>query len=91
MGTEIVLAIIGAVVSGIAGVWKAIQWFIERRDEQQKKVFEQRDKDKAQIKADITELKKDVRNISAIVLKCDNPDCQAKKMLAEYWEKKETA
>jgi len=80
------LAIIGAVVSGIGYLTKYI---LNKRDEAQKRVFEQRDKDKAQIKADIAELKKDVRNISAIVLKCDNPDCQAKKMLAEYWEKKE--
>ena len=86
MSTEIILAIIGAVVSGIGYLTKYI---LNKRDEAQKRVFEQRDKDKAQIKADITELKKDVRNISAIVLKCDNPDCQAKKMLAEYWEKKE--
>lgn len=88
MNTEVILAIIGAVVSGIGYLTKYI---LGKRDEAQKRVFEQRDKDKAQIKADITELKKDVRNISAIVLKCDNPDCQAKKMLAEYWEKKETA
>jgi len=86
MSTEIMLAIIGAVVSGIGYLTKYI---LNKRDEAQKRVFEQRDKDKAQIKADIAELKKDVRNISAIVLKCDNPDCQAKKMLAEYWEKKE--
>lgn len=86
MSTEIILAIIGAVVSGIGYLTKYI---LNKRDEAQKRVFEQRDKDKAQIKADITELKKDVRNISAIVLKCDNPDCQAKKMLAEYWEKKD--
>lgn len=86
MSTEIILAIITAVVSGIGYLTKHI---LNKRDEAQKRVFEQRDKDKAQIKADITELKKDVRNISAIVLKCDNPDCQAKKMLAEYWEKKE--
>lgn len=86
MSTEIILAIITAVVSGIGYLTKYI---LNKRDEAQKRVFEQRDKDKAQIKADITELKKDVRNISAIVLKCDNPDCQAKKMLAEYWEKKD--
>jgi len=86
MSTEIMLAIIGAVVSGIGYLTKYI---LNKRDEAQKRVFEQRDKDKAQIKADIAELKKDVRNISAIVLKCDNPDCRAKKMLAEYWEKKE--
>lgn len=86
MSTEIILAIVTAVVSGIGYLTKYI---LNKRDEAQKRVFEQRDKDKAQIKADITELKKDVRNISAIVLKCDNPDCQAKKMLAEYWEKKE--
>lgn len=86
MSTEVILAIIAAVVSGIGYLTKYI---LRKRDEAQKRVFEQRDKDKAQIKADITELKKDVRNISAIVLKCDNPDCQAKKMLAEYWEKKE--
>lgn len=86
MSTEIILAIVTAVVSGIGYLTKYI---LGKRDEAQKRVFEQRDKDKAQIKADITELKKDVRNISAIVLKCDNPDCQAKKMLAEYWEKKE--
>lgn len=86
MCTEIILAIVTAVVSGIGYLTKYI---LNKRDEAQKRVFEQRDKDKAQIKADITELKKDVRNISAIVLKCDNPDCQAKKMLAEYWEKKD--
>lgn len=86
MSTEIILAIITAIVSGIGYLTKYI---LNKRDEAQKRVFEQRDKDKAQIKADITELKKDVRNISAIVLKCDNPDCQAKKMLAEYWEHKE--
>lgn len=86
MSTEVILTIIGAVVSGIGYLTKHI---LNKRNEAQKRVFEQRDKDKAQIKADITELKKDVRNISAIVLKCDNPDCQAKKMLAEYWEKKE--
>lgn len=86
MSTEIILAIITAVASGIGYLTKHI---LNKRDEAQKRVFEQRDKDKAQIKADITELKKDVRNISAIVLKCDNPDCQAKKMLAEYWEKKD--
>lgn len=86
MSTEIILAIVTAVVSGIGYLTKYI---LRKRDEAQKRVFEQRDKDKAQIKADITELKKDVRNISAIVLKCDNPNCQAKKMLAEYWEKKD--
>lgn len=86
MSTEIILAIVTAVVSGIGYLTKYI---LNKRDEAQKRVFEQRDKDKAQIKADITELKKDVRNISAFVLKCDNPDCQAKKMLAEYWEKKD--
>lgn len=86
MSTEIILAIVTAVVSGIGYLTKYI---LKKRDEAQKRVFEQRDKDKAQIKADITELKKDVKNISAIVLKCDNPDCQAKKMLAEYWEKKD--
>lgn len=86
MSTEIILAIITAVASGIGYLTKYI---LNKRDEAQKRVFEQRDKDKAQIKADITELKKDVKNISAIVLKCDNPDCQAKKMLAEYWEKKD--
>lgn len=93
--TEVVLAIIAALSAGIGYLGK---WFLNKRDEAQKRVFEQRDKDKAEIrenietlKGEVADVKKDVRDISAIILECDNPSCTAKKKLAEHWRNKEVA
>ena len=91
MSTEVILALIGTASAGIAGLWKAIQWFINKRDEAQKKVFERRDKEREEIKKDISDLKKDVRAISGIILDCDTPKCETKKKLAEYWRNKDVA
>lgn len=84
------------VPSVIAGIGFLVKYILNKRDEAQKKVFEERDKDKAEMKEDITNLKKDVKelkrhnhNITAMVLKCKHPDCETKEMLAQYWEKEE--
>lgn len=91
--TEVVLAIITAVSGGVAYLAKYI---LNKRDEAQKRLFEQRDKDKAEIKGNITNLQNDMKtvkkhlhNVSAMVMKCDNPDCPTKKKLAEYFEKED--
>lgn len=89
----IVTTIVAAVISGIAYI---VKYILNKRDEAQKRVFEQRDKDKEEIKGNIATLQKDVKtlkrhvhNVSAMVLKCDNPDCPTKQKLAEYWDKEE--
>lgn len=89
----IVTTIVTAIIGGIGYLTKYI---LNKRDEAQKRVFEERDKDKEEIKGDIDNLKSDVKslkrhvhNVSAIILKCDNPDCPTKAKLAEYWEKEE--
>lgn len=91
--TEVVLAIITAVSGGVAYLAKYI---LNKRDEAQKRVLEQRDKDKAEIKENITNLqndmknvKKHLRNVSAMVMKCEHEDCPTKKILADYWEKED--
>lgn len=85
--TYIVTPILSAMIGGVAWYTKH---FIEKRDEAQNKVFEQRDKDKAEMKKDISDLKKDVNNMIGIVLSCDKPDCPSKKLLGEYIANKKT-
>lgn len=91
MSTETIGIILGSATALLGGIWKAVQWFINKRDEAQKKVFERRDKEREEIKKDISDLKKDVRAISGIILDCDTPKCETKKKLAEYWRNKDVA
>lgn len=91
--TTTISAIATAVISGLAYLAKYI---LDNRDKKQKEVFEARDKDKAEMKEDIRNLKSDVKDlntqvhkVTAIVLSCDNPDCPTKKKLAEYWKEKD--
>lgn len=84
------------VTAAIGGIGFLVKYVLNKRDENQKRVFEERDKDKAEIKENIATLQKDVKNlkrhvhnVSAMVLKCDNPNCPTKEKLAEYWEKEE--
>lgn len=86
--TEVILAIVSAVVGGIAWITKYI---LNKRDENQKRVFEERDKDKAQIKEEIQELKTEVKQTSrelkqmeALIVGCEHEDCPNRARLKEY-------
>lgn len=91
--TEVIMAVVSAVIGGVA--WLVKRYF-EKKDEEQKRIFAERDADKAAIKENIKELQNDVsnvkkhlRNVSAMVLKCENPECPTKKALADYWERQQ--
>ena len=98
MSTEVILAIIGTASAFVAGVWKAIQWFIERRDEQQKKVFEARDKEREKIQARLDESDRKYEEVNrkcdriiSIILNCKSKTCTAKDELAGYLRHKDVA
>ena len=91
--TEILMTVVTAVIGGVA--WLVKRYF-NKKDEQQKRIFDERDKDKQEIKENIKNLQSDVKTmkrhltvVSAMVLKCDNPDCPTKKELAAYLEKED--
>lgn len=88
MSTEVIILIITSVCGGIGWL---VKYILNKRDENQKRIFEKRDKEREEIKKDISDLKKDVRNISGIILDCDKEGCVTKKKLAEYWRNKDVA
>ena len=102
MSTEVILAIIGAVVSGIAGLWKAIQWGIEKLDARYQKLLEERNAEREKIIAKQEQLESKMeaqsresieerRRIIGIVLECKKEGCETTKKLAEYLQKRKTA
>ena len=102
MSTEIILAIIGAVVSGIAGLWKAIQWGIEKLDARYQKQLEERNAEREKIIAKQEQLESKMeaqsresieerRRIIGIVLECKKEGCETTKKLAEYLQERKTA
>ena len=91
--TEVILAVLSAIAGGVAWL---VKHYIAKKDEEQKRIFEERDRDKQEIKqnikdlqSDVKEVKKHLRNVSAMVLKCENPECPTKKALADYWERQD--
>lgn len=91
--STIAITIVTAIIGGIGYL---VKYILNKRDENQKRIFEERDKDKAEIKENITNLqsdmkkvKKHLKDVSAMVLKCEHPDCPTKKILADYWEREE--
>ena len=87
IGTTIVAAVIG-------GVRYLVKYILNKRDEAQKKVFEERDKERAEIKERINKVEKkadktekQLHNVIGMIIKCDDPDCPTKKVLANYWNK----
>lgn len=102
MSTEVILAIIGAVVSGIAGLWKAIQWGIEKLDARYQKQLEERNAEREKIIAKQEQLESKMeaqsresieerRRIIGIVLECKKEGCETTKKLAEYLQERKTA
>lgn len=102
MSTEIILAIIGAVVSGIAGLWKAIQWGIEKLDARYQKQLEERNAEREKIIAKQEKMEQDLetqrresveekQRIIGIILECGTEGCETKKRLAEYLQERKTA
>lgn len=97
--TEIMMTIVTAIIGGIAYVGKR---YFDKKDEEQKKrelaqaeaqrlIMEARDRDKQEMKNDISDLKEEIKllnrhlnKVVSIILKCKNPDCKAKPELAEY-------
>ena len=88
---EIMAIIVPSVLAGIGFLGKYV---LNKRDEAQKRVFEQRDKDKEDIKNRIVKLEKkatrfenQLHNVMGMIIKCEDPECPTKKILANYWEK----
>lgn len=102
MSTEVILALIGTASAGIAGLWKAIQWAIEKLDERYQKQLEERNAERDKITEKLEKLEKDVaqerevsqkekQRIISIILDCETKSCETKKKLAEYLKEKDVA
>ena len=89
--TEVMLAVVGIFATIISGIGWLIKHFIQKRDERQQKVFEERNKERTKIEDRVTKLErktelqdKHIRNITVISMKCDKPDCPTKNAVAAY-------
>lgn len=89
--TEVMLAVMGIFATIISGIGWLIKHFIQKRDERQQKVFEERNKERTKIEDRVTKLErktelqdKHIRNITVIAMRCTNPDCKTKDAVAEY-------
>lgn len=102
MSTEVILTIIATMSAGIAGLWKAIQWGIEKLDARYQKQLEERNAEREKIIAKQEKLESDMesqrresieerRRIIGIVLECKKEGCDTVKRLAEYLQERKTA
>lgn len=102
MSTEIILTAIATVSAGIAGLWKAIQWGIEKLDARYQKQLEERNAEREKIiaKQEKMEAKQEKmeaehieekQRIIGIILECGTEGCETKKRLAEYLQERKTA
>lgn len=85
------LAVVGIFATIISGIGWLIKHFIQKRDERQQKVLEERNKERTKIEDRVTKLErktelqdKHIRNITVISMKCDKPDCPTKNAVAAY-------
>ena len=89
--TEVVLAIVGIFATIVSGIGWLVKHFIQKRDERQKTIFEERNKERTKIEDRVTKLEKKteiqdkhIRNITVLAMKCTHPDCKTKDAVAEY-------
>lgn len=88
LSTEVVLALIASVGGGIAWI---VKYILNKRDENQKRVFAERDRDKQAIKDDIASLKNEVKetrnelkDFQAMIVGCEHPDCPNRMKMRDY-------
>ena len=83
--------IIGPLVTAaIAGIGFLVKYALGKRDERHREEIEERDRRRDEIEKSINELKKDNLKLQAALLGCDNPDCPAKKVMADYYKNKQS-
>lgn len=85
MSTELITSVIVPIITAvIGGIGWLVKRYFDKKEEEQKRIFEQRDKDKAEMKDDIKQVRADVDFLLGAVIGCDRPDCPTKKVVAEY-------
>lgn len=85
MSTELITSVIVPIVTAvIGGIGWLVKRYFDKKEEEQKRIFEQRDKDKAEMKNDIKQLRQDVDYVIGAVVGCDHADCPTKKAVADY-------
>lgn len=91
--TEVVLALIGSLGGGVAFI---VKYILRKRDENQKRIFEERDKDKQEIRNTINKLEvkvdstsRELKNMQALIIGCEHEDCPNRLRLRDYLLRKE--
>lgn len=97
MQTETITYIVAPIVSALIGgaAW-LVKYILNKRDENQKRIFEERDRDKQHIKDTIEKLEvkventsKELKNMQALIIGCEHEDCPNRARLRDYLLKKE--
>lgn len=87
--TNLYAYIIGPLVTAIiAGIGFLVKHILNKRDERHREEIEERDRRRDEIEKSINELKKDNLKLQAELLGCENPDCPAKRVMADYYRTK---
>lgn len=88
--TNLYVYILGPIVTAvIAGIGFLIKHFLNKRDEKHREEIEERDRRRDEIEQSIKELKRDNLKLQAELLGCENPDCPAKRVMADYYRNKD--
>ncbi len=102
MSAETIGILLGSATALLGGLWKAIQWAIEKLDERYQKQLEERNAERDRISEKLERLEKDFsqerdvsqkekQRIISIILDCETNGCETKKKLAEYLKEKDVA
>lgn len=93
MNTEVILAIIAAVSSGLGFL---VKYILNSWDKKHQEEIEERnrkrdaiEKEIADLKGEVKDTKKKFKRLQIIVMSCDKPDCPSKLRLKEELEKDE--
>lgn len=76
------------VTAAIGGIGFIVRYYIKKRDEKHEEEMKERNQQRDDIKKKIAELKIENLQWKSALLGCDNPECPAKKIVAEYYKKK---